>query len=215
MKVDPKTETVVILDFETSGISPAQGDRAIEIGAVMLRGGEVVDRFQSLMNPGVRVSGFIEAYTGITNVMVQAAPPAAEVMAAFAGFIANHPLVAHNATFDSRFLDAEFSRIRCRRRQPFGCSMLAARRVYPEAPNHKLETLVRYRNLRTDGVFHRALADAEMTAQLWLRMGADLMHRYGFGQVPFALLAELGQIPKARAANYLQQRAAADREAVS
>lgn len=212
MNPAPLAETVIVLDFETSGISPAQGDRAIEIGAVMLCGGEAVDRFQSLMNPGVRVSGFIETYTGISNAMVQAAPPAAEVMAAFAEFIGDHPLVAHNASFDSRFLDAEFSRIRRRRQQPFGCSMLAARRVYPDAPNHKLETLVRYRDLRTDGTFHRALADAEMTAQLWVRMAEDLRCRYGLPRVPFALLADLGQVPKARAADYLQRAAASLRE---
>ena len=68
------SETIVVLDFETSGISPDHGDRAIEIGAVMLRQGEMVDRFQSLMNPGVRVNSFIESYTGITNQMVQSAP---------------------------------------------------------------------------------------------------------------------------------------------
>ena len=70
---------VVVLDFETSGLSPAQGDRAIEIGAVLLRGGEVVDQFQSLMNPGFRVSGFIENYTGISNAMLAKAPPCAEI----------------------------------------------------------------------------------------------------------------------------------------
>ncbi len=63
-------KSVVVLDFETTGLSPNQGDRAIEIGAVKLENGTVVDRFQSLMNPGFRVSGFIENYTGISNAML-------------------------------------------------------------------------------------------------------------------------------------------------
>lgn len=193
----------MVLDFETSGISPNHGDRAIEIGAVVLHRGKIVERFQSLMNPGIRINGFIESYTGITNRMVQNAPESAEVMQAFARFIADRPLVAHNAAFDCRFLDAEFRRIRRQRSQPFGCSMLAARRVYPEAPNHKLGTLVRYKKLRTDGIFHRALADAEMTAHLWNRMSDDLQSQYGLKQVSFDLLRGLTQVPRSGVDNFL------------
>jgi len=196
-------ETVVVLDFETSGISPNQGDRAIEIGAVRLRNGAIVERFQSLINPGIRVNSFIEAYTGITNAMVQAAPKADVVMREFANFLGDCPAVAHNASFDRRFLEAEFSRIGLCCQSDFGCSMLAARRIYPEAPNHKLETLVRYKNLQTDGTFHRALADAEMTAHLWLQMCADLQHDYCLKQVPFALMQGLMKVPKAQVADYL------------
>ncbi len=196
-------ETIVVLDFETSGISPDHGDRAIEIGAVMLRQGEVVDRFQSLMNPGVRVNSFIESYTGISNQMVQSAPRADKVMRDFARFIGDRPLVAHNASFDRRFLDAEFRRIGARRSQEFGCSMLTARRIYPEAPNHKLETLVRYKGLHTDGIFHRALADAEMTALLWVKMIEDLCESYDLETVSFALMCGLMKVSKTRVADYL------------
>ena len=196
-------ETIVVLDFETSGISPDHGDRAIEIGAVMLRQGEVVDRFQSLMNPGVRVNSFIESYTGITNQMVQSAPRADKVMRDFARFIGDRPLVAHNASFDRRFLDAEFRRIGARRSQEFGCSMLTARRIYPEAPNHKLETLVRYKGLHTDGIFHRALVDAEMTALLWVKMIEDLCESYDLETVSFALMCGLMKVSKTRVADYL------------
>ncbi|PLX86719.1 MAG: DNA polymerase III subunit epsilon [Desulfuromonas sp.] len=198
---------VVVLDFETSGVSPLSGDRAIEIGAVVLRGGEIVERYQSLMNPGIRISSFIENYTGITNAMVQGAPPAAQVMEAFHHFIGDRPLVAHNASFDSRFLDAELDRIRRRRRQDFACSMLAARRVYPEAPNHKLATLVRHKGLPTDGSFHRALADAEMTGHLWLRMEEDLRRAYGFRHVPFDLMRSLAAVKKVRVPAFLKERA--------
>ncbi|MDX2367751.1 MAG: 3'-5' exonuclease, partial [Colwellia sp.] len=62
--------SLIILDFETSGLSPDLGDRAIEIGAVKLEKGKVVEQFQALMNPGRPVSSFIEGYTGITNKML-------------------------------------------------------------------------------------------------------------------------------------------------
>src|SRR5205085_2249324 len=75
----PALDPIAVIDFETTGLSPAQGDRATEIAIVLLEGTQVVGRFQSLMNAGVRVSPFIEAYTGISNQMIRAAPPAAEV----------------------------------------------------------------------------------------------------------------------------------------
>jgi DNA polymerase-3 subunit epsilon len=199
-------ETIIVLDFETSGISPENGDRAIEIGAVKLRGGEIIERFQSLMNPGLRINSFIESYTGITNLMLQDAPQAPAVMRDFAGFIGDTPLVAHNASFDRRFLDTEFKRIGRQRRQEFGCSMLTARRVYPDAPNHKLATLVGYRNLRTDGTFHRALADAEMTASLWLAMAEDLCTHYGLEQVSFTMLRDMARLPRTRVDSYLARQ---------
>lgn len=131
--------SVVVLDFETTGLSPGVGDRAIEIGAVKLVDGCITERFQSLMYPGQRISGFIESYTGITNKMLKAAPPCKEVMRDFSGFISGCDLVAHNASFDKRFLDAELKRIRCQYSGEFACSMLVARRLYQDAPNHKLK----------------------------------------------------------------------------
>ena len=89
-----RADTVVVLDFETTGLSPRQGDRAIEIGAVLIEQGKVTDRFQQLMNPGFRINSFIEGFTGITNGMLREAPPCDEVMAQFADFIDDHNLVA-------------------------------------------------------------------------------------------------------------------------
>ena len=67
-----------VIDFETTGLSPAMGDRATEVAIVLLEGTQVVDRFQSLMNAGVRIPAFIEQYTGISNEMIRTAPPAAD-----------------------------------------------------------------------------------------------------------------------------------------
>ena len=200
-----EADTVVVVDFETTGMSPDQGDRAIEVGAVKLERGEMVDRFQCLMNPGIRVNGFIESYTGITNAMLRRAPPCEEVMEEFADFIGADNLVAHNASFDRRFLDAECCRIGRSYTGEFACSMLAARRVYPDAPNHKLGTLVELNRLPNDGTFHRALADAQMTAHLWLGMLSHISSAYRLEGVSFALMRELAQVAKAAAPGFLRR----------
>ena len=196
---------IVVLDFETTGLSPLQGDRAIEIGAVRIAGGEVVDRFQSLMNPGFKVSGFISNYTGISNAMLQQAPPCAEVMADFADFIGDSNLLAHNASFDKRFLDAELGHIKRRYAGEFSCSLLLSRRLYPAAPNHQLATLLKYANIAADGNFHRALYDSEMTAKLWLALLQTISERCGLSPVPFALVKKLAKVPKKSVPEFLAQ----------
>ena len=206
---DRSADTVVVLDFETTGLSPAQGDRAIEIGAVKLVDGECVERFQQLMYPGRRIDAFIESYTGITNNMLRHAPPCAEVMQDFSAFINGFNLVAHNASFDASFLQAELNRIKTGQQGEFACSMLIARRVYPDAPNHKLGTLVRYKQLPSDGTFHRALADAEMTAHLWLRMMQDIRQQHAFARIPFELMQRLSRTSKAAVPRFLASEACA------
>lgn len=198
-------DTVAVIDFETTGLSPALGDRATEVAVVIVAGGKIVDRYQSLMNAGVDVSPFIEGLTGISNAMISEAPPAAEVMAALAAFVGDVPLVAHNASFDSRFLDAEWSRIDRGRQQTFACSMLLARRFYPAARDHKLGTLVRHLGLPSAARHHRALADAEMTAHLWLKMVSDIRRQYSLATVPHALLCALQTTPKSRLASCIDQ----------
>lgn len=199
--------SLVVLDFETSGLSPAFGDRPIEIGAVLVRNNQIVDRFQSLMNPGFRVSSFIEDYTGINNKMLAGAPRCADVMKKFATFIADHHLAAHNASFDQKFLDAELCHLKLKRQQDFVCTMLVARRVFQDAPNHKLETLVHHAGLLAQGQFHRALADAEMTAQIWLRMIAEIKKQYGLKSIPIEVMQRLAKISKREASAYLLRQA--------
>lgn len=200
-----KADTVIVLDFETTGLSPAQGDRAIEIGAVRIEGGRITDRFQQLMNPDRPVNSFIEGYTGITNAMLREASSCNVVMTEFSRFIEDFDLVAHNASFDRRFLDAELQRIHCAYSGEFACSMLVSRRVYPDAPSHKLGTLVEYKSLPTNGTFHRALADAEMTAHLWLRMLEDISERCCVAEIPLLMMQELSKIPKGAVGGYLER----------
>jgi DNA polymerase-3 subunit epsilon len=201
----PKADTVVILDFETTGLSPDMGDRAIEIGAVCIEHGKIKGRFQELMNPGRRINSFIESYTGITNEMLKNSPSCSEVMHKFADFISDYNLVAHNASFDKRFLDAEFGKISREYKGQFLCSMLVARRIYQKAPNHQLETLIKYANISTDGDFHRALYDSEMTTKLWLAILDDISERYNILDIPFTLIKKLSKIPKKNVHTFLSR----------
>ena len=201
-------DTVVVLDFETTGLSPDLGDRVIEIGAVRLEGGHVTERFQSLMNPGMRVSSFIESYTGITNRMLVDAPPIEKVMRAFVDFAQGFDLVAHNASFDRRFLDSELDRIRRQHNGHIACSMLVARRIYQEARNHTLGTLVELKRLQQHATFHRALSDAEMTARLWLAMINDIASAHAIPRVPFSLMQQISRRPRKSVHRFIRNWAA-------
>jgi DNA polymerase-3 subunit epsilon len=159
-------ETIAVIDFETTGLSPERGDRATEVAAVLIRNGKPIRRYQNLMNAGVKIPGNIQALTGITNEMIAGAPSASTVMREVCEFVEDFPLVAHNAAFDKRFWDAEVARVKRSRRQEFACSMLIARRILPHAPSHKLGELAAFAKLPATGRFHRAEADAEMAAQL-------------------------------------------------
>lgn len=207
-------EAVAVIDFETTGMSPDHGDRATEIAAVIVRDGRIVDRYQSLMNAEVRIPRFITELTGITDAMVREAPPAARVMHEVADFVGDCPLVAHNAAFDRRFWDAELRRIRRGRQQEFACSMLVARRVFPQAPSHKLGVLVEFANLPVTGRYHRALADAEMAASLLVHMEGELRREYRLREVSHQLLREIQAVQKhqlARCLERYQSRAEATR----
>ena len=205
-------DTLVVLDFETTGLSPDHGDRAIEIGAVKIVDGKFVERFQKLMNPGFAISGFIAEYTGITNAMLRDAAPCREVKDEFHEFIGDHNPVAHNASFDRKFLDAEFSKISRSYTGTFGCSMLLSRRMNQGAANHKLETLVRHLNLDVEGTFHRALYDAEMAGRVWLAMLDQIRAQTELVAVPFDLANQLCKATKGKVNSLLQAHALSGKE---
>ena len=183
--------TYAVIDFETTGLSPALGARPTEIAVVLVSPDGIQDHFQSLMNPGVHIPHDIQALTGITNDMVRKAPSVGDVMAQASSFVGSHPLVAHNAAFDKKFWDAELQRIRQRRLQEFTCSLLLSRRIFPDAPNHQLGTLVRTLKLPNTGRSHRALADAEATAHLLLRLQNELKRRFKLPKISHELLLSI------------------------
>ena len=199
-----------VIDFETTGLSPAYGDRVTEVAIVLLEGGRVVDRFQSLMNAGVRIPAFITQLTGISNAMIASAPEATQVMFEASRFVGHAPLVAHNAAFDRKFWQAELARAGLAAPQPFICTLLLSRRLYPQAPNHKLGSLVDYHRLPRTGQAHRALADAEMAAELFSQIQRDLQSRHGVASADHALLMALQRCAKPAVAALLARHAAAN-----
>jgi len=157
----------VVLDLETTGGS-ANECEITEIGAVKLRGGECLGRFETLVNPGVPVPPLITVLTGITEAMVFAAPPIGEVLPAFLEFLGGAVIVGHNVRFDVSFLDAAcvrhgYPRLSQRRVDTIG---MARRLVRDEVPNLKLGTLARHLRVPTEPV-HRAMADAQATAEVF------------------------------------------------
>ena len=207
MNQSSNTETVVVLDFETTGLYPDNGDRVIEIGAVLLRDQEIIDQFQTLINPGFFINTEIETITGISNAMLSEAPSAAEAMEKFVKFIGTYPLVAHNASFDQHFLETELGHYGKKRQLNFGCTLRIARRLYPDVINYKLETLVRYKEIPVNNQFHRALADAEMAALLWVKIIEDLKSQFGFEYIPFDLMKKIGKMNKENMVKLLQKEA--------
>ncbi len=138
---------IAVIDFETTGMSPSQGARATEVAIVLLEGGQVASPFSRPdENRGVD-STFITELTGISNAMLQDAPSADAVMRDAARFVGKAPMVAHNASFDSKFWQAELQLADVPAPQPFACTVLLSRRLYPDAPTHKLGPLVQHLGL--------------------------------------------------------------------
>ena len=198
---------LAVIDFETTGATPAHGARATEVAICLLEGGRIVDRYASLMNAGVHIPSFIVQLTGITNAMVAEAPPAEAVMREAAAFVGTRTMVAHNAAFDRQFWRSELAHCGLTAANDFACTLLLSRRLYPDAPNHKLGTLAQWFDLPASGRAHRALADAEVAAHLLARMQHDLQTRHGCSRADAALLMALQRTAKTQVGTFLQRQA--------
>jgi DNA polymerase III subunit epsilon len=162
----------VVVDLETTGLSPRQGHRVIEIGAVSVENGALVGEFTTLINPGVTVPTVVQAIHGITDEMLEGQPPPEEVFPLFSAFIADSILVAHNAAFDIGFLRHEFARLKMGLPNRHVCTLEMSRLRLPRLIDRTLETV--YLHLFPEAGLHRqnhrALDDARMTAKIWLKM---------------------------------------------
>ncbi|WP_019204219.1 DEDD exonuclease domain-containing protein [Tsukamurella sp. 1534] len=189
---DLRDVTFVVVDLETTGGSPRNGDAITEIGAVKVRGGEVLGEFATLVDPGCGIAPHITHLTGITTAMVTGAPTIASVLPSFLEFAHGAVLVAHNARFDLGFLRAAAASTGTPWPKPQSlCTVQLARRVLTrdEAPSVKLSELARL--FRADTTpNHRALEDARATV--------DVLHGLigRVGNLGIRTLAELrGYLP--------------------
>jgi DNA polymerase-3 subunit epsilon len=200
---------IIMLDFETTGLSPEAGDRITEVAALRIEGGRVTERFVSLVNCGVRIPSFIVEYTGITQQMVDGAPPVEEVVPRLIEFIGADTLAAHNASFDDKFLRAEAARLggACGH-TGLVCSLKLSRRVFPGLSSYKLGLLSGALGIRFNSRAHRAEADAEVTAELLLHIGRHLGRQYGLDSVDPGLLESINRLAAAKVDRYLGDYAA-------
>lgn len=160
----------VILDLETTG-AKAPPCRVTEIGAFKVMGGEVVDKFQTLLDPEMPIPEFITGLTGITNEMVAGSPRFRDISGDLLAFIGDSVMVAHNARFDMGFLNYEISRVHedYRLGNPSLCTVQLSRRLLPDIENHKLNTVARHFEIDLRN-HHRAGDDAFATAQIFLNL---------------------------------------------
>ncbi|MBV8056121.1 MAG: GIY-YIG nuclease family protein [Deltaproteobacteria bacterium] len=155
----------VVVDLETAGGRPAPG-AIIEIGAYRMRGRQILEPFQNLVKPRMRIPRFVARLTSISDEMVAAAPPIEEVLPRFRTFLGDAVMVAHNAQFDHAFLDFEFRRLfGIGLLNPVLCTLRMARRLLPSIRRRRLELLAEHFGLSTAGR-HRGLGDARMVAEL-------------------------------------------------
>ncbi|MGO4887743.1 PolC-type DNA polymerase III [Anaerobacillus sp. MEB173] len=165
-------ETYIVFDVETTGLS-AVYNTIIELAAVKVKNGEIIDRFESFANPHEPLTNTIIELTGITDDMLTDAPEVEEVLRKFYEFIGDSTLVAHNASFDMGFLNVGFKRIGIGEvKNPVIDTLELGRFLYPELKNHRLNTLCKKFDIELVS-HHRAIYDAEATGYLLWKMVKD------------------------------------------
>ncbi|WP_338469818.1 PolC-type DNA polymerase III [Niallia sp. XMNu-256] len=162
-------DTYVVFDVETTGLS-AVYDTIIELAAVKVRNGEIIDRFESFANPHVPLSATIINLTSITDDMLQDAPEVEAVLKRFHRWTEDAILVAHNASFDMGFLNTGYKRIGLDKAEnPVIDTLELGRFLYPELKNHRLNTLAKKLDVELTQ-HHRAIYDAEATGYILMKM---------------------------------------------
>ncbi len=158
----------VVFDLETTG-AKTPPCRITEIGAFKISGGKITDKFETLVNPEMFIPPFIVGLTGINNQMVKNAPKFWEVAEDFLNFIGDSVLVAHNASFDLRFLNHEIDRIyeNYRVANPHLCTVKLSRKLLPNIANHRLHTVAEHYSIYIKNR-HRAAGDALATAEVFV-----------------------------------------------
>jgi len=170
-------EPLVVLDFETTGLS-STADRIIEIGAVKLVDGVIVEELSLLCDPGVPLKPKITEITGITDLMLRGKETPAEGVRKLLEFIGGCAIAAHNAPFDVGFLQAECARMGEQFSAPVVDTLVFARRLYPNQRSYKLGSVCKLLGVSLKNA-HRAVHDAAATARCLVAMFAEIGKRGG------------------------------------
>jgi DNA polymerase III epsilon subunit family exonuclease len=157
--------TYVVIDVETTGVT--RFDRICEIGMTKIDRGEIVDKFETLLNPGISITNTI--FHGIETRMVKDAPPFRDIAGKIVEYIGDSVLIAHNAPFDMRFMRYELQRLNTDLAHLALCTLKIARRLHPEFTTHRLDYMLYHYDIVNECP-HRAGADADSEARLFLDM---------------------------------------------
>lgn len=155
----------IVVDTETTGLDSVE-DRIIELCALKYKDGEVIDTFETLIDPEIVIQPHITKINNITNEMVKGKPVIEEVMPKFLEFIGDMPLAAHNAKFDVKFINANLVYLDKRITNEVIDTLSISRKIYKDLPNHKLVTIKESLDLNLES--HRANADCIVAAQIYL-----------------------------------------------
>ena len=172
----PYDGPIVVLDFESTGLYTAKA-KIIEVGAVKLVEGTVVETFEQLVDPGEMLPPKITEITGITDANLQGQPTAAEVLPKLLAFIGDAPIAAHNASFDANLMRSELKRLDLNWNGPVLDTLVYARKLYPKLKSYRLVALCKHLGVSLKNA-HRAVHDAAATAQCLARMFDETRERY-------------------------------------
>lgn len=188
-----RNNKIVFIDVETTGLDPRRGHRIIEIGAVAMENNQIINEYQSFVRVNSSIPAHVSKIHGITNDMLCNQPTPEQVYPELKNFLSDSLLVAHNAKFDTGFLQSEFNKLNLSIQNQSICTLEMSRRRYPRLPNYKLSTVYLHL-IGTNGDMlqigdimrnpkgstscprkdklqqHRALTDARMVAAIWLAM---------------------------------------------
>ncbi|MGJ7044448.1 PolC-type DNA polymerase III [Thermoanaerobacterium thermosulfurigenes] len=157
----------VVFDIETTGLSSIN-DNIIEIGAVKIKNFQIVDTFETFVNPQVHISKFITKLTGITDDMVKEYPSIEEILPKFLDFIKDSILVAHNANFDVTFIKTKARNLGMEVDNPVLDTLELSRHMYENLKNYKLDTVAQHLGVSLEN-HHRAVDDAKATAEIFIK----------------------------------------------
>lgn len=157
----------VLFDLETTGLS-SDDDFIVEISAIKVENGDVIDEYSTLVNPGVHIPYTASSINGITDDMVKDAPPVEQALRDFISFVGNYILVGHNIrNFDMKFIQRDVVRFLGKPiPNDFVDTVVVARRYLPELESHSLESLSYHYGISYDGA-HRALVDCHINKQVY------------------------------------------------
>ena len=170
-------DTLVAVDIETTSLSPLTGT-IIEFGAVKIRGGQIIESFSELVDPGKAIGETTTNLTGITNDMLTGKRTIAEVMPDFLEFIGDAPLIAHNANFDYNFIQYECEKLGLKLNNVYIDTLELSKLALDGLKKFKLDTIAKHLNINM-GSHHRATDDANTCGMIFIKI-AEQMKNEGY-----------------------------------